>query len=169
MAGLVRDLSHGGLSVETPLAAEQGDTLEIVIGSGGAGAAVAIETIVWTARIVRDRRSGKTLRVLGLVLSSATDDYLDLLESIRPALIATPANPKRESGLQAQTTAQPAAPRDLAMPAPPKPKCFRVQVQKPGSPRTRSVVVFADSPDEARERVVDEMESGWTVLDARLA
>jgi hypothetical protein len=192
----VRDVSRGGLSLQTELEAAQGDTLWITIEPGRRGLRrVEVQAIVWHLRRVRDRSSGARSLILGLVLSEATSDFITLLEQLSPRKRlaqdttraptlrkvacrppAPPVEPRAEPEPQPESPAQPKS-RAVAKPVTqPKPEPsrapsalvrFRVRVKQEGGPRTRSIVVFAESAVDAHELALEETEPGWFVLDVK--
>jgi hypothetical protein len=186
--GLVRDVSAGGLSLQAPIEAEQGDSLRVLIPREGTRPAVQLQAIVWHVRTVRSRGSGKTARVLGLVLSDAPDAFLDLLESLRPSRsrrvrrTATrkpvakvgrkPEPPAAEREASPATAVEDGAPPGEAaapdekpeQPGFARPRRFQVRIKMSAQPRTRSILVFADGASEARETALREAGEGWRVL-----
>ena len=50
----------------------------------------------------------------------------------------------------------------------PKTNCYRIRVQLDRSPRTRSIIVFAEDEDEARKCAGAEIGAGWQILDVDL-
>ncbi len=78
-AGTVLDVSEGGLSVQTTIEAEEGDTLLVHLRVPGERECLELESIVWRTQSVRDRRTGERFSVLGLMLSKAPEVYFKLL------------------------------------------------------------------------------------------
>lgn len=181
--GLVRNLSAGGLGLQVAAHVRQGDELKILIHGEGRRSAVEVEAICWHVREVRDRRSGEKAQRLGLVLSSAEDDFMDLLDSLRgpthgasrsgresdgPTEVSVDPVARECESAPAGSSPDPDAPRLDDRPVP-SAKRFRVQVQKEASPRTRGIMVFAGSDVEAREQALVEVGSGWLVLSVAAA
>lgn len=178
MQGLVRNLSAGGLSLQLEREVDQGDTIRVAVESGPR-AVIEIETIVWHSRRVRDRRTRQQTSILGLVLSMAGEDYLDLLESVQPASRPEPQSEPEAPGRRQSSTLDTSPESVLAaaaepdpeppeLPALPRPLRYRIRVTKRGSPRTRSVVAFATDPEEAARTALSEVGDGWDVLEVEI-
>ena len=194
MEGLIRDVSLGGLSLQATVQVDQGDTIRLLIPREGRRPEVYLEAIVWHNRVVRHRQSGQTSQLLGLVLSNAPECYVDLLSSIRSAASPLTRQPaqgqvtKREATLEEARLRAEAASRGEAgsslevafdvppsetqppdhkptQPTLPKPKRFQVRVKMSAKPRTRSIMVFADTADEARDLALSEAGDEWIVIE----
>lgn len=156
-AGTVRDLSAGGLCVQTNVPAQEGDAIHLELQPRGRPS-LEIQALVWNLLGVRSRRSGECSARLGLVLSDASDAFLELLRSYEPAPPRRAAAPTQPAPCFQK---QPAAKTE-----PPEPEHqHRVRVKQSTSSRTRTLVVFAGSLAEAKERAVEETGDGWAVLD----
>jgi hypothetical protein len=158
-AGTVRDLSAGGLSVETDASPDQGECVRVSMQPKGR-ASIDLEALVWSVRTLRNRSTKNTSTRLGLVLSDAPPEFFELVK------------PKK--------TTQPVAssPRPTATPAPPpetgtetepetceEVRRFRVQVKQSASSRTRRILVFAESEEDAKEKALAEAGAEWGVLE----
>lgn len=176
VAGTVRNLSAGGLSLHVDLAVEQGEVLHLSL-QPDRRKRIEVEAIVWHVQAMRERKTGRTLRRLGLVLSEANDDYADLLDSssspkspsgrTRRAFAGSPAADSPPPGPQSR-------PRDSAKPkrratAPPKPVKHRIRVKQDLSPRTRTILVFAPDREAARAAAQTEIDPGWHILEVERA
>jgi len=153
--GLVRDVSRGGVSVQLENAVDQGETLSLALFPKDSGPAIEIEAIVWHARIAHGKRSGRAFHLLGLVLSEASDDYLEMVETLRSSRSAPrPARNQSPASNGANVRRAPSS----------GDRRYRVRVQQQSSPRTRSIVVFAESTADARADALAEIGEGWNVL-----
>jgi len=183
--GTVRNVSAAGMSVLVDMRVAQGDVVNVTLQSGNKQE-MLVEAIVWHDRQVRIRRTGETIRRLGLVLSNAPDAYRELLEAKEPAPSASPSPSYAKDGsgkktkLRSPKTIRDARPasastsKSKAPPAPeqlglPKPQRFRVRVKQETNPRSRSILVFAQSEDEARTSALAETGSGWMILEIERA
>jgi len=155
-AGTVRDLSAGGLCVQTDMAVQEGDAIRLVLQPRGRPS-LEIQAMVWNLLGMRSRRSGDRSTRLGLVLSDATDDFLELLKCYErnPRTGAEPAQPAP------CTREQPAVKAELRA----REQKHRVRVKQANGSRTRTLVVFAGTLAEAKERAIEETGSDWAVLD----
>jgi hypothetical protein len=197
--GLIRDVSLGGLSLQTSVSLDQGDVAQLLIPRTGVRPEVYLEAIVWRSRRVRSRKGGETSNVLGLVLSDAPESYVDLLDSLRPSKSADrkqeAAKPKaaneasrvvekptagEEDEEEAESESGSSIKIEFGAPPPEtepphekpeqlalsKPKRFQVRVKMRAQPRTRSIMVFADTAANARDLALSEVGEGWMVLEA---
>ena len=155
LQGMVRNVSQGGLSIQLTEAIEQGETVVIALYPEDREPAVDVEGIAWHAREARGRHQGQRFHLLGLVLSKASDDYLDMLQKLRASkATATPSRKRTRASSEVNPESHPAAAE----------RRYRIRVQQPGSPRTRSIVVFAESTAAARVNALAEIGDGWNIL-----
>jgi hypothetical protein len=155
-SGTVRDLSAGGLCVQTPLTPQEGDELQLRLHPKGR-ACVEVRALVWHVHGMRDRRSGERSARLGLVLSQAPGAFLELLDRRAPA-------PRQ--GRTPQARPEP-APRAAAPSRPPRrapERAYRVRVRQLSSSRTCTLLAFACSAEEAKATALAEAGEGWSVL-----
>jgi hypothetical protein len=147
--GTVLDISEGGLCVQTELEFEHGESLAIEIES--AGDTVEVEALVWHRRRTRQRNTGATFCMLGLMLVKGPDAYFELL----------PKGEAQESTAEPQleTTAG-AAPEDECSEL----HVYRIRVKHRTGPRTRVLSLSARSADEARSLATAGLDD-WKVLD----
>ncbi len=155
-SGMVLDLSAGGLSVASDTNADQGDSVFVRLHPKGRSS-IDIEALVWNVRTVKRRGKGKTSTRLGLVLSEAPDEFLDLLKAKAPAPVAQPAEfaqPRSPEPEAAKEAEPPAAQRR-----------FRARVKQSATTRTRAILVFAASAEDAAEKALAEAGAGWSLLE----
>ena len=156
-AGTVLDLSAGGLSVAADGRLDQGDIVFVRLHPKGRSS-IDIETLVWNIRKIRSR--GKPSKRLGLVLSEAPDEFLDLLRSKGQAPVA--------DGARAAASADSCAPEpevEDGTEAPAGERGFRVRVKQSASTRTRGILVFARSTEDAAEKALTEAGAGWSLVE----
>ena len=172
-SGMVMDLSAGGLSVAADKMLDQGENVFVRLHPKGRPS-IDVEALVWNVRAVKSGGKGKAVARLGLVLSEAPDEFLELLKSKTPARVAKPRPPARSA-----KSAKPAKRRsrepDVAMevepeavlvtPPPPAERRFRARVKQSGGNRTRTILVFATSAEDAAEKALAEVEPGWILLE----
>jgi hypothetical protein len=177
VAGTVHNVSAGGLSVLVDLDVDQGDVLTLIL-KPGRRPSIEIQAIVWHHRRVKLERTGGATRRLGLVLSEAPDAFTELLPATKPA--APKPNGKKPTATQKAAprkplSARPAAPKPGPRVEPPKPaglpnpNRYRIRLKQRSSPRTRSILVFAGSDEEARERGLAETGPDWSILEVERA
>ena len=157
-SGMVMDLSAAGLSVAADRSAEQGDSVFVRLHPKGRPS-IDIEALVWNVRTVKSRGKGKASARLGLVLSEAPDEFLDLLKlksKVSPP-VAKPAKPA-----QARLPKPEAA--NEAAPPPAEERRFRARVKQSATTRTREILVFAESAEDAGEKALAEAGAGWSLL-----
>ncbi len=152
-SGTVRDLSAGGLSVQTDMPVQEGDELQLRLQPKGRPA-LEIQALVWHLHGTRNRSSGECSTRLGLALSKPADAFLDLLRAYQPAPSQTPVAPP-----------PPGSPVRPARKTEQRERQHRVRVKQSATSRTRPIVVFARSDSEAKTTALEETGSGWAVLD----
>jgi hypothetical protein len=169
--GTVRDLSAGGLSVAADRSAEQGDSVFVRLHPKGR-ASIDIEALVWNVRTVKSRGDAKASTRLGLVLSEAPDEFLDLLKSKAPPRVTRPGQPTKpsqsrlpepETAPETEPEAEPESAPEIEPPT--EASSYRAHVRQPGTTRTRTILVFATSAEEAAERALVEVGAGWNLLE----
>ena len=152
-SGVVIDLSEGGLSVQTEVAFETGDSLQLRLQPPKRGE-IGVEGVVWHARRIRQRRSGDVRSVLGLMLSDAPDEYSKLVSKAAP----------RED--RADSDSRAGAPRRTHEP-PPELRAFHIRVKHRSGPRTRVLSLSAQSETEARTLALRDLTDEWELLEIR--
>ncbi len=164
VSGTMRDVSAGGLSVQVPVFLEHGEVVEVEIQPPGRSP-IVVQAIVWHSRRVRNRETSKQSFVVGMLLSSAPDEYAELLGDKRLATVRTDSSPKAARKVEVEPSKE-AAPYRSQVDQPPEPQRYRVRIQLAGSSRTRSVAVFASSLDDAGRTAIADAGEDWRVLDA---
>jgi len=156
-AGTVRNVSAGGLAVQTEVDASEGETVRVRV-SPLTGAPVEVGALVWHAHCVRARRTGRHGFLLGLVVSSPPEAWFERVGAPR----AVPQRPKGVPELR-----EPAAPQ--CCDADGQHGSFVVRLKQPGSPRTRTFRVQAASLGEARAQADADAGEDWQVIEVRAA
>jgi hypothetical protein len=160
VSGTVRDVSAGGLAVQTELGAGEGESLRVRV-EPPIGEPVELDAIVWHSHRVRSRQSGAKGFMLGLVVSNPPEAWFTRVGAPRPdrgpSAGAVPEPEKSESA--------PSPPNccDRELPS------FLVRVKQTVSPRTRAYRVQAASLGEARAQAEGEAGDGWRVIEVRPA
>ncbi len=157
VSGTVLDLSPGGLSVASDRNADQGDNVFVRLHPKERSS-IDIEALVWNVRSVKRRGERKASTRLGLVLSEAPDEFLDLLKAKAPSPVAKPAQPRSPRLEIESESAKEAEP-------PPAGHRFRVRVKQSASTRTRVILVFAESVEDAKAKALAEVGAGWSLLE----
>ncbi len=146
VSGMVMDLSAGGLSVASDKSADQGEGVFVRLHPKGRPS-IDLEALVWNVRSVKSRGKGKAVARLGLVLSEAPDEFLELLKSKAPTRVAKRRTP------------------EPATAPPPAERRFRARVKQSDTTRTRVILVFAASAEDAGEKALTEAGTGWGLLE----
>ena len=145
--GTVRNISAGGLCVQVDLPVEQGDVLTLTL-QPDRRTSIEVQAIVWHRRRGRMKNTGNAVRLLGLVISEAPEAFGELLSTQKsPSL--KPRSKRSAASLKAER--------------------YRVRVKQDSGPRTRSILVFAQDDDEAREFALEETGAGWQILEINRA
>ena len=166
-SGMVMDISAGGLSVAADKMLDQGESVFVRLHPKGRPS-IDVEALVWNVRAVKRGGKGKASARLGLVLSEAPDEFLELLKSKAPAPVAKPRRPARSARRRSPepATAKEAEPETvLKTPPPPAERRFRARVKQSDTTRTRTILVFATSAEDAAEKALAEVEPGWILLE----
>ena len=158
-SGRVLDLSPGGLSVAVDSKADQGDNVFVSLHPKGR-ASIDIEALVWNVRRINGRGKRKESLRLGLVLSEAPDEFLGLLKSKTPRPAAEPA---RAAACAESRSPEPEFEQEAE--PPPAERGFRARVKQSATSRTRAILVFAESAEDAAERALAEAGAGWSLLE----
>jgi hypothetical protein len=162
-SGMVMDLSAGGLSVASDKSADQGESVFVRLHPKGRPS-IDVEALVWNVRSVKSRGKGKASARLGLVLSEAPDEFLELLKSKAPTPVAKPRRPARSArGRTPEPDAANEAEPETA--PPPAERRFRARVKQSDTTRTRVILVFAASAEDAGEKALTEAGTGWGLLE----
>jgi hypothetical protein len=161
-SGMVMDVSAGGLSVASDKSADQGEGVFVRLHPKGRPS-IDIEALVWNVRKAKSRGKGKAAVRLGLVLSEAPDEFRELLKSKTPARVAKPRQPARRRSPEPKPEIEP-EPVLKALPPPPESR-FRARVKQSDTNRTRVILVFAASVEDAGEKALTEAGTGWIVLE----
>jgi hypothetical protein len=142
-------MSEGGLSVLAALEAEQGEDLTVRFQAPDVGA-VAVEAMLWHSRRVRDRATGENTRVLGLMVSRASEAYTRLVAP-------SGASPQESADASAVNDADEFGDGEL--------DSYRIRVKERASPRTRVLTLSATSDEEARTLATTHLGDEWEVLE----
>jgi len=157
----VRNISEGGLALEAPPeVASEGDSLALTLKPRGRPP-IDLVALLWHARTLRRNGGGAGIVRLGLVLSEAGDDYFRLVDLLAGRVPRKPT-PAAGSGPRSEAGSEPS-------PAPTPLLHFAIRVAQSGSPRTRRILVRALDADAARERALEEIGAGWSVVAVALA
>ena len=148
-SGTILDLSEGGLSIHTELEIDQGENLSIRFQTPE-GEAIQVEALLWHSRQVRNRESGESAWVLGLMVSKASAAYSRLARRA-PAPRQEPPSPS--------PVRDPDAVEDDELVG------FRIRVKQCVGPRTRLLSLSATSDEEARALAVTHLGDDWEVLE----
>jgi hypothetical protein len=152
-SGTVLDLSPGGLSVACNSKADQGDSAFVRLHPKGQ-ASIDIEALVWNVRGIKSRGKQEASTRLGLVLSEAPDEFLEFLRAKAARRVAEPAQPRSPEPEEVNGAEPPATERG-----------FRARVKQSATTRTRVILVFAASAEDAAERALAEAGPGWSLLE----
>lgn len=161
-SGTVLDLSPGGLSVAVDSKADQGDNVFVCLHPKGRSS-IDIQALVWNVRRINGRGKRKASARLGLVLSEAPDEFRDLLKSKTPPPAAEPARAAASAESVESRSPEPEIEQEAE--APPAERGFRARVKQPATSRTRSILVFAESAEDAEEKALAEAGAGWSLLE----
>ncbi len=147
--GIVRDISAGGLFVQTQAHLTPGQVVDVHLPDLGGRGPLQVR-----ARVVRQKRVPPQLvgvagGGIGLRVLDASPAFRGFAEGARPLL-----EPAEE--------AAPEPAREQDAPASPR---FHVRVKQSAGPRSRTVTTAAASAQEAEQAVLGELGPGWEVVE----
>ena len=162
--GMILNLSERGLFVQTSLPAKPGTLLNLDVLDPQRGDAIPLEaTVVWRRRVTA-RMTGVTQSGMGLRLVSQPSEWQQMMcgllgnESDPTSVLATGASsPSATNDPEAAIDERP----------PPPALAFDVRLAKPGSPRSRRIVVESGDEAAARAEARRVAGNGWTILEIR--
>lgn len=141
-SGIVLNVSRSGLFVQVAVAADPGSVVAVDL-NGPSGQDLELDARVIWKRIVPSGLMRVAHGGVGLRIKRASESYYEFLRSIVEPTAMSRAN---------------AAPLLR----------YRVRLKQIGSPRSRSLSVFARSEDTASDQALREVGEGWSVMDIEL-
>lgn len=162
LAGIVENISAAGLSVRADIKPpSEGEPVSLILRPLGSRP-MALDCLAWHVRTLRNSRTDRSVTQLGLVLTRSSDRFLELVTQLAPRRRSTPA--------RAKVVPKPCGNADLRDPkAPPTFRLFSVRLKQESGPRSRRIVIGATNSDQAAEKALAEISSGWLVLDVKPA
>lgn len=162
--GMILNLSERGLFVQTSLPAKPGTLLNLDVLDPLCGDAIPLEaTVVWRRR-VSARMTGVTQSGMGLRLLSQPSEWQQMMCGLL-------GNGSSVTGAPATGESSPIAADapEAAVDGRPLPPVFAfdVRLAKPGSPRSRRIVVESGDEAAARAEAQHIAGNGWTILEIR--
>ena len=162
--GMILNLSERGLFVQTSLPAKPGTLLNLDVLDPLHGDAIPLEaTVVWRRRVTA-RMTGVTQSGMGLRLLSQPSEWQQMMcgllgngSSVTGVPAAGESSPITADNAEAAVDARPLRPAFV----------FDVRLAKPGSPRSRRIVVESDDEAAARAEAQHIAGNGWTILEIR--
>ena len=147
--GIVLNLSRSGLFVQTSVAFQRGDWVAIDLNSERVRESIGVDAVVMWNRHVAAQLRGVRHGGIGLRIRNAVPAYYDLLSEV-----SGETNPVQRPGAEARAASE--APL-LA---------YRVRVRLRELPRSKTLVVSAESEGEAGRLAVARAGAGdWEVLE----
>ena len=162
-SGLILNLSGRGLFVQTSLPAEPGTRLAVDVRDPTLDEAIPLEAAVVWRRRVSPLMTGVNQSGMGLRLLTPPDAWQRMMSVM--LAVDRPSEPPPAGREDVETTHR--DPALDASPSTPPPATFIVRLAAAGGPRSRRLVVVAESESAARSRALREAGTGWTVLEIR--
>ena len=161
-SGMILNLSHGGVFVQTNFPAEPGSLVDLHFrGPKGDDFEALQAAVVWRKRI-SSHMLGTTQSGMGLRFLVAPSQYVDMIERIGEpngqAATLEVNVPRREEG-----TDEPAGSSALGTDG--DTERYVVRLAQQGGPRTRQFVLDCSSEEAARTEALKRLGSGWTILE----
>lgn len=154
--GLVLNLSSRGLFVQTTLPAEPGTLLDLDVRDPVRGEAIPLQAAVVWRRRVSPRMTGVNQSGMGLRLLHRPPAWQALMSELLEDVPET-LSPRPDADTQCAESTAPAA--EPAVP------CYFVRLGQAGGPRSRRLLVQADTEDAACREALARVGAGWTVLE----
>lgn len=147
---IVLDLSKSGIFVQTGTRLPPGSEVEVRLLLTDTSEPILLRASVARNKQVPPQLTSVARGGVGLRILDAPAAYYDTIASL-------------EGGDSLRQASAPAAP-----PAAPEPARtrFRVRVKQSDGPRSRSVEILPESPDEARARALAQVGAGWEAVTA---
>jgi hypothetical protein len=145
---LVLDLSWNGLFVQTRSPVDPGTRVDVRLRLPGRSETLELAAVVARARRVPVRLASVAHGGLGLQIGTAPNAYYEYVAEFS----------KEQAG------PAPPTPQPSPKPAPPG-RQFKVRAQQTGSPRSRTLTIGADSPEQAKTLALRQLGERWTVLE----
>ena len=140
-AGMVLNVSRGGLFVQTSAAASPGEAIHIDLDVD-ATAPLAVDACVVWRRVVGAHLRTVTTGGFGARIQYAPDAWFGFLSGLAGSEVAEPGPEPQAAG-----------------------SIYRVRLRLAGTPRTRIVVLQEADEAAARERAREIVGAQWVVLD----
>ncbi|UCE87631.1 MAG: PilZ domain-containing protein [Deltaproteobacteria bacterium] len=154
-AGIVINVSRGGLFVQTTAGARPGQRVRVALSVGPGPTPIVLGARVIWKRVVAPHLRAVSQPGVGLQIHTAPDAYYDFVAG-SPGIRTGGAAPTAGDGERAAGSAR-GAPNGSAR--------FRVRVKQAGGTRTRALTLFAATPSEARRHALAQVGEGWDVLE----
>ena len=91
------------------------------------------------------------------------EEFLELLKAKAPAPVAQPRRPAQPAEFAQPRSPEPEAAKEAEPPA--AQRRFRARVKQSATTRTRAILVFAESAEDAAEKALAEAGAGWSLLE----
>jgi Tfp pilus assembly protein PilZ len=142
-SGIVLNVSHGGLFVQTNADTPRGENVDLELSAPGCEGLIPVRaTVVWR-RIVPHQLRSVAGGGLGVKIQRADESYYQLLAT----------------WMRGMGDTQRAAPAQAALTR------YRIRVLSESGPRSRTFTVRATSVEEARAEALERVGHGWRVIE----
>lgn len=148
-AGMVLNVSRGGLFVQTSAPVEPGASLAVDLNTG-ADASIPIDAQVVWRRVVSPHLRTLSRGGMGVRIRRAPESYYGLLSGV--------------AGGPERARVEREEPADRSAPAEPGMR-FRIRVKEGRGSRSRTLIVHGASEDEARSYALRKAGKDWVVLE----
>jgi hypothetical protein len=153
--GMVLDVSPTGLFIQTNAKTAPGDRMQMELSLPGEQQRLVLEIEVARRKAVPAQLLAAAKGGIGVRIVDAPESYYRFLSDVSGAIVPVPGAPSREAGAGAG--------------AGPEGSDWSVRVSQTSGPRSRRILVRCGSEEEARRRALDEVGTGWKVLQVEPA
>ena len=158
--GFVLDLSAGGLFIQAQTRIGPGTPLEIRLGGSATAAEITLQAEVVRSRRVPLQLASTAGRGIGVRLLEAPAEYYELLGMVAPLNPIGGEDQEDDRAYAAEGEEDgPRSPRCMLA------FCYRVRVKQKGGPRSRTLVLPGESPEDAAARATEKLGEDWEVIN----
>lgn len=150
-AGVVLNVSQGGLFIQTNASPGRGDAVDIELNSPDSQRSIPVQGKVVWRRVVPHQLRSMARGGMGLQIQHADESYYMLLARWMRTELPVPSRDPSRAVASAQAEA-------------PEGPSWRVRIRAVAGPRTRTLTVEAASSGGAREEALRHVGDGWRVL-----
>ena len=177
-SGVVLDVSATGLFVQTNAKPEAGTPVSLEMSMPGSQRPLFFQAVVARQVIVPPQLVAVAKGGLGLLIQNAPEDWYAFIAEVLPSPTeaVSAASSAPAAGSEPESAASGRSIVEKSNPQQSRPERgtaslirFRLRMSQIAGSRSRSVIVSATSPDEARNLANEEAGDGWKIIECEPA